>query len=157
MIKVLIVDDNADVRAALKRIIEKTSDIVVGGEAANGLEAINSIGEHTWDTVLLDISLPDLSGLEVLKRIKVQRPDLRVLMVSVHSEELYAAPARRAGASGYLPKNRAAELLADAIRQVAAGGQYFSPSVAEQFGEKKEDRLNRPSKKRTLRTANSDS
>jgi DNA-binding NarL/FixJ family response regulator len=134
MIKVLVVDDNAGVRAALKRIIEKTSDIAVGGEAGNGLEAIGRIEEQEWDVVLLDVSLPDLTGLELLKRIKIQKPDLRVLMVSVHTEEVYAAPALRAGASGYLTKDRAAEQLAIAIRKVSAGRPFFSPSISRQLG-----------------------
>ncbi len=133
MIRVLIVDDNADVREGLKRILEKASDIAVGAEATNGQEALDRIEGQEWDVVLLDVSLPDLSGLEVLRRIKSQRPDLSVLMVSVHSEELYAAPALRAGASGYLPKDRAAEHLAIAIRKVSTGCLYFSPSIAERF------------------------
>jgi len=157
MIRALIVDDNADVRAALKRIIEKSTDITIGGEATNGLEAIAKIEEQTWDIVLLDVSLPDLSGLEVLKRIRIQRPDLRVLMVSVHSAAVYAAPALRAGASGYLTKDRAAEQLVIAIRQVSTGLQYFSPSITEQRGSEKEDSLGPFHSKQRLRKANSDS
>jgi DNA-binding NarL/FixJ family response regulator len=157
MIRVLIVDDNAEVRAALKRIIEKTTDIAIGGEAANGQEALDKIEEQERGVVLLDVSLPDLSGLEVLKRIKSQRPELRVLMVSVHPEELYAAPALRTGASGYLTKDRAAEQLAIAIRKVATGCLYFSPTIAEQLGVEIADGLAGPPTTGTLRKANSDS
>ena len=133
-IKVLLVDDNAEVRAALKRIIEKASDIDVCGEAANGQEAIKWLEKLKCDVVLLDVSLPDVSGLEVLKRIKDRWPDRRVLMVSVHSEELYAMPSIRAGASGYLTKDKAAEMLSIAIREVSTGRLYLSPSIADHLG-----------------------
>ena len=157
MIRVLIVDDNAEVRAALKRIIEKTTDIAIRGEAANGHEAIDNIEERDCDVILLDVSLPDLSGLEVLKRIKSRRPDLRVLMVSVHAEELYAGPSLRLGASGYLTKDRAAEHLTTAIRKVSTGSLYFSPSLAEQLGFEIKDGLADPQTNGRLRRANSDS
>ena len=133
-IKVLLVDDNAEVRAALRRIIEKTSDIDVCGEAANGQEAIKGLEKLECDVVVLDVSLPDMSGLEVLKRIKHRWPDRRVLMVSVHSEELYAIPSLRAGASGYLTKDKAAEKLTIAIREVSNGRLHLSPSIADQLG-----------------------
>ena len=126
-IKVLIVDDNADVRNALKRIIETTVDIVVGGEAASGEEALSKIVEQQWDVVLLDVTLPDINGLEVLRRIKTQALAVRILMVSVHPEEHYAAPCLRNGALGYLTKDNSAEELAAAIRKVAAGKRYVSP------------------------------
>ena len=157
MIRVLIVDDNADVREALKRIIQKTSDIDVGGEAADGQEALRMIDEQEWDVVLLDISLPDLSGLQVLKQTKRQRPNVRVLMVSVHPEEPYAASALEAGASGYLTKDKAAEQLAYAIRKVGTGSIYLSPRIAERLGVKTTGDVARSQTEGTLRKTNSDS
>ena len=132
MIRVLLVDDFADVRAALKRIIEKTTDIEVVGEAVDGLEALQSIGKIDCDVVLLDISLPGMSGLEVLAQIRNGWPNLPVLMVSVHSAELYGAPALRAGASGYLTKDKVVEQLPLAIRTVSQGCVYINSDVATQ-------------------------
>jgi two-component system invasion response regulator UvrY len=129
MIRVLIVDDFADVRAALKRIIEKTTDIEVAGEAADGREALQSVERINCDVVLLDISLPGISGLEVLAQIKNGWPNLPVLMVSVHTAELYGTPALRAGASGYLTKDKVVEQLALAIRTVSQGCVYLSSEV----------------------------
>jgi two-component system, NarL family, invasion response regulator UvrY len=132
MIRVLIVDDFADVRAALRRIIEKTTDIEVAGEAADGREALQSIERVECDVVLLDISLPGVSGLEVLAQIKNGWPNLPVLMVSVHSAELYGTPALRAGASGYLTKDKVVEQLPLAIRTVSEGCVYLSSEVVTQ-------------------------
>ena len=129
MIRVLIVDDFADVRAALKRIIEKTTDIEVAGEAADGREALQSVERINCDVVLLDISLPGISGLEVLAQIKNGWPNLPVLMVSVHTAELYGTPALRAGASGYLTKDKVVEQLALALRTVSQGCVYLSSEV----------------------------
>lgn len=132
MIRVLIVDDSADVRAALKRIIENTSDIEIAGEAEDGSKALQSIGTIDCDVVLLDISLPGMSGLEVLGQIKTRWPDLPVLMVSVHSAELYGEPSLRAGASGYLTKDKVVEQLPLAIRTVSQGCIYLSSEITTQ-------------------------
>jgi DNA-binding NarL/FixJ family response regulator len=131
MINVLIVDDNAEVRGALKRLIEKTTDIKIVGEAASGQDAVDNFEKLDCDVILLDVSLPDFSGLEVLKRIISRRPNVRVIIVSVHSEELYAGPARRLGAWGYVTKDKAAAHLVTAIRSVSKGSTYFNPSLAE--------------------------
>jgi DNA-binding NarL/FixJ family response regulator len=155
MIKVLVADDSAEVRAALNRIIEKTPDITVAGEAASGQEAISRIEEQEFSIVLLDISLPDFNGLEVLKRTRNRRPDLRVLMVSVHSEQQYAVPAFRAGACGYLTKDRAHEQLVMAIRKISTGGLFFSPAIAEQLGIDLGDDPPAAHKTETIRRANS--
>ena len=142
MIRVLIVDDSAEVRIALKRIIQTTADIEIGDEAANGMEALGKVEQEDWDVVLLDICLPDISGFEVLRQIKRQKPDMPVLMVSQHSEESFSAEAVRFGASGYLTKDRSCSQLAIAIRTVSAGEQYLSSVTAEQSDSKDEANLN---------------
>ncbi len=156
MIRVLIVDDNGDVRSALKQIIHKTPDIVVGAEAGTGHDALRRIDEQEFDIVTLDITLPDGSGLELLKRIKRRKPDLRVLMVSIHPEELYAAPALRAGASGYITKGSAADQLVKAIRQVSSGSFYLGPSIAQQIGVQNADDSEGPVDGVHLRNATSE-
>ena len=133
MIRILVVDDHTIVREGLKQILGEEKDLVVSDEASNGQEALQKIGKNAYDCVLLDISMPGRSGLEVLKDIKALRPKLPVLILSMHSEELYAIRALRAGASGYLTKASASEELIGAIRKVAAGRKYVSTSLAEKL------------------------
>ncbi|HAR99170.1 MAG TPA: DNA-binding response regulator [Syntrophus sp. (in: bacteria)] len=133
MIRILVVDDHTIVRQGLKQILGEEKDMNVVEEASNGQEALQKIGKSEYDCVLLDISMPGRSGLEVLKDIKVLRPKLPVLILSMHSEELYAIRALRAGASGYLTKASASEELIGAIRKVAAGRKYVSTSLAEKL------------------------
>jgi len=130
MIKVLVVDDSAEVRTAMKRIIQRTADIEIGDEATNGLEALVKVEQEDWNVVLLDIGLPDLSGFEVLRRIKRQKPKMPVLIVSQYPEESYAAEAVRLGASGYLAKDMVCGQLAIAIRMVSAGLLYGNSVTA---------------------------
>jgi DNA-binding NarL/FixJ family response regulator len=133
MIRLLIADDHAVVRKGLKQIVAETSDMVVGGEAANGQEVLElSLNDH-WDVVLLDIGMPGRGGIDVLKQLKSERPNLPVLVLSVYPEEQYAVRALRAGASGYLTKESAPEDLIAAIRKVAQGGKYVSASLAEKL------------------------
>jgi two-component system, NarL family, invasion response regulator UvrY len=131
MIKVLVADDHAVVREGLKQILADTSDIELAGEAATGSEALDKVRNEDWDVVVLDISLPDRNGLDVLKQIKSGRPELPVLVLTMHGEEQYAVRVLRAGAAGYLTKETAPEQLVEAIRKVARGGKYVSPSLAE--------------------------
>lgn len=133
MIRILIADDHGILRAGLKHILNETGDIVVAGEAADGNETIAQIREHVWDAVVLDLSMPGRSGIELIKQIKTEYPKLPVLVLSMHKEDIYAVRTLKAGASGYLCKDNAEEQLAGAIRKVAVGGLFISPSVAERF------------------------
>lgn len=131
MIRTLIADDHEVVRQGVKRIIEDTPDLWVTGEAENEQAVIEQLSTQTWDIVLLDISMPGRGGLEVLQYIKQTHARLPVLMFSMHPVEQYAVRAFKAGAAGYLSKDCIAEELVGAIRKVARGGRYISPSVSE--------------------------
>lgn len=133
MIRILIVDDHAIVRAGLKQLLEDKSDIEVIYEAGSGAEALNLIRQNGLDMVLLDISMPGKGGLEVLKQIKMEQPDLPVLILSMHSEDQYALRALKLGAAGYLVKHNAPEELFAAVRKAAAGGRYISEVVADKL------------------------
>ncbi len=133
MIKVLIADDHTLVRKGLKQILLDTEDIDWVDEARDGKETINKISKKKYDLVLLDISLPGRSGIEVLKQLKSIKPKLPVLILSMHPEEQYAVRALRAGAAGYLTKESAPDELLNAIRRVADGGKYITPSLAEKL------------------------
>ncbi len=132
-IHVAIADDHAIVREGLKRILSDTRDIRVKGEAANGHDAIKLCRDETFDILLLDISMPDKNGIEVLKQIKKERPELAILMFSGHPEEHYAIRSLKAGASGYVNKQTTPKDLIFAIRQVAAGLKYISPSLVQEL------------------------
>jgi DNA-binding NarL/FixJ family response regulator len=127
-IRVFIADDHAIVREGLKQILAEQRDIVVAGEAENGLDAIKLFRKSRCNVMLLDISMPDRNGIEVLKQIKQRQPDLAVLMLSMHREDQYAIRALKAGAAGYLTKQSAPRELVTAIRQVAGGQRYVSAS-----------------------------
>ncbi len=131
--RILIVDDHAIVREGLKQILADTDDIVVGGEAENSGKALQMARKGSWDLVLMDISMPDRNGLETLELLKKEHPGLKVLMLSMHRETLYAVRALKSGAAGYLNKQSAPEQLVDAIRLVASGRKYISPEVAQEL------------------------
>jgi DNA-binding NarL/FixJ family response regulator len=133
IIKVFIADDHAIVREGLKQILAETRDIVVAGEAENGLDAVKLFRKSDCQVMLLDISMPDRSGIEVLKQIKKEKPELAVLMLSMHREDQYAIRSLKAGASGYLTKQSAPRELVTAIRQVAGGLKYISPALAQEL------------------------
>jgi DNA-binding NarL/FixJ family response regulator len=132
-IKVFIADDHAIVREGLKQILAETRDIVVAGEAENGLDAIKLFRKSECQVMLLDISMPDRSGIEVLKQIKKEKPELAVLMLSMHREDQYAIRSLKAGAAGYLTKQSAPKELVTAIRQVAGGLKYISAALAQEL------------------------
>jgi len=131
MIRILIADDHAIVRQGLKQILSDAPDLVVAGEASNGVEALRMLRENAYDMLLLDIAMPGKSGIEVLKQIKQETPKLPVLILSIYPEEQYAVRLIKAGAASYLNKESAPEQLVKAIRTVAAGKRFISPSVAE--------------------------
>lgn len=133
IIKVFIADDHAIVREGLKQILAETRDIVVAGEAENGLDAIKLFRKSECQVMLLDISMPDRSGIEVLKQIKKEKPELAVLMLSMHREDQYAIRSLKAGAAGYLTKQSAPRELVTAIRQVAGGLKYISAALAQEL------------------------
>lgn len=144
MKKVLIVDDHAIVREGVKNILAKMDELDGPDEASTGNEAIERIAQHDYDIVLLDIGLPDKSGLEVLKEIKERKPGIPVLILTMHAEKQYAVRVLRAGASGYMTKDALPEMLIGAIRTIMNGGQFLPQAVAEQLNleiGKKSDRL----------------
>ncbi|KFI07016.1 response regulator transcription factor [Massilia sp. BSC265] len=130
-IRVFIADDHAIVREGLKQILAEQRDIIVAGEAETGLDAIKLVGKARLHVMLLDISLPDRNGIDVLKQIKKDKPELAVLMLSMHREDQYAIRSLKAGAAGYMTKQSAPRELVTAIRQVAAGQKYVSASLAQ--------------------------
>ncbi|MFC1528801.1 response regulator transcription factor, partial [Candidatus Latescibacterota bacterium] len=113
--------------------MENTVDITVVDEAGSGEELLNKIRKNNYDIILLDISMPGRGGLELLDQLKLEKHNLKILMLSIHSEENYAVRALRAGASGYLTKDKAPFELIEAIRKVSRGGKYVSPSLAEKL------------------------
>ena len=129
--RVLLADDHAIIRDGLKQILADTEDLVVVGEASNGLEVMQQVREKDWDVLVLDISMPGRSGLELIHMIKNEKPELPILILSMHHEEQYAVRAFQAGASGYLTKESDGDLLVTAIRRVAGGGVYINEKVAE--------------------------
>jgi two-component system invasion response regulator UvrY len=135
MIKVLVADDHTLVRKGLKQILLGKEDIERVDEARDGKETINKVGRNKYDLVLLDISLPGRSGIDVLKQLKCIKPALPVLILSMHPEEQYAVRSLRAGAAGYLTKESAPDELLKAIKKVANGGKYITPSLAEKLAD----------------------
>lgn len=133
MVRILIADDHAVVRGGLRQFLAETPDLKISGEAASGREALTLVRREAWDLVLLDITLPDVNGLEVLKRIKREKPELPVIVFSMFSEDEYASTALDAGASGYLAKESPPEEILEAIRRVTKGGRYVSPALAEKL------------------------
>jgi DNA-binding NarL/FixJ family response regulator len=131
MIKILIADDFPVVREGLKKIFSKISHISVTGEAQNGQEILDKVQTEDFDVVLLDIAMPNTNWLDVLKELKIRKPKLPVLMLSMHRGEDYVTRAFRAGASGYLTKESMLDEIVRAVEKVSKGGKYISPSIAE--------------------------
>jgi two-component system, NarL family, invasion response regulator UvrY len=131
LINILVADDHAIVRDGLKQILARTEDVVAGGEAKNGQEVLQLVRERKWDLLLMDMSMPGRNGIELIKQVKSEQPKLPILVLSMHQEHQYAVRAIRAGASGYLNKDSASELLVAAIRKVVHGGVFVSETVAE--------------------------
>lgn len=133
MIHVLLVDDHTLVREGLKRIIADSNLFSVVAEAADGNEALQRLRAQAIELVLLDLSMPGRSGVELVKQIKLEFPNLRILVLTMHEEEQYAVRSIRAGASGYLTKDSASASLIMAMEKIARGGMYISARLAEQL------------------------
>lgn len=133
MIRILIADDHAIVRRGLKQILMEDPEFTDIGEAQNAQEVMAQVRAAPWDIVILDLTLPDKNGLEVLKEIKREKPQLPVLVLSMHPEDQYAVRVLKAGAAGYLTKDSAPEELVKAIRKVLKGGRYISLELAERL------------------------
>ena len=131
MIKILIADDHTILRAGLKQIISECADMTVAGEAENGYDTLAKVREQEWDLLILDMSMPGKSGIELIKQIKSEKPKLPILILSMHKEEQYAVRTLKAGASGYVCKDSASSQLVQAIRKIAGGGVFISAAVAE--------------------------
>lgn len=133
MTRILVADDHQIVRAGLKNLLAEYKEFDVAGEAGSGTDALKMVRESDWDVVLLDISMPDMNGIDTLKQIKRSKPDLPVLILTMHPEDHYAINLLRAGANGYVCKECAPEQLVGAIRTVASGRRYVSPALGGQL------------------------
>ena len=133
MIKLLIADDHPIVREGLKQIIRNAPDIIISGEANDGIEAFSKIKKENYDVILLDISMPRKNGIEILNEIKKEKIKSRILILSIHPEEQYAIRALKAGAYGYLTKDSVPNELISAIRKVSMGEKYINLSLAEKL------------------------
>lgn len=131
MIRVLIADDHSLFRSGLRRIFSDTPDIVVVAEAENGVDTLDEARKHEWDVMLLDINMPGISGLDVLRQVKTEDPQAQILVLSMYPEAEYAISAIKFGASGYITKDSNPDQLINAIRRVARGGRYVSSDLAE--------------------------
>lgn len=133
MIRVLITDDHALIRRGLKQVLQEGLGAVTVGEAQDAREALDQIMQQKWDVVVMDISMPGRSGLDILRDIKLAHPELPVLILSMHPEDQFAVRVLKSGASGFIPKESAPEELIKAIRKVLAGGRYVTASLAEKM------------------------
>ncbi len=143
MIKILIVDDHPVVRRGLKQILEEEHDMKVVGEACVGREVLKNVKETKCDIVILDITLPDRSGLDILNDMKRLYPKIHVLVLSMHPESQFAVRALKAGAGGYMTKDSAPEELIKAIRKISDGKKYISPTLAEKLADDLESGVGR--------------
>jgi DNA-binding NarL/FixJ family response regulator len=133
MIRIAVADDHAVVRKGLRQIISEEQGFSLAGEAASADELITLLRSRPFDLVVLDLSLGNRSGIDTLKQIKSEFPRLRVLILSMHAEDVFATRALRAGAAGYMQKGSSPEELLKAIRRIADGGTYLSPAMAERL------------------------
>jgi DNA-binding NarL/FixJ family response regulator len=130
MTRIVLADDHKIVRDGLKRILASTSDLEVVAEAADGDELLRLVKADDYDVAVVDMSMPGLAGIALIKRLKDEKPKLRILVLSMHGEQQYAARALKAGASGYLNKDSAAEMLVGALRKIAGGGMHIGEAAA---------------------------
>ncbi len=130
MIRVMLADDHQLVREGIKQLLAAAADIEVAAEAGNGDDALARVKAADFDVVVLDMSMPGLAGIDLVKRVKLEKPRQKILVLSMHGESQYAARALKAGASGYLTKDAASSQLVGAIRKIAAGGVHITEAVA---------------------------
>ena len=133
MIRIVLADDHTIVREGLKQVLGAAADLAVVGEAKDGREVLERVRDLDFEVLLLDLSMPGKSGIELIKQVHAEKPKLRVLVLSMHQERQYAVRAIQAGAAGYLTKESAPAQLVSAIRKVAAGGAFVTEAVAEQL------------------------
>ena len=133
MIRIVVADDHTIVREGLKQLLAAAGELTVVGEAQNGHEVIERVRDLEFDLLLLDMSMPGKSGIELIRQVRAEKPKLRILILSMHEEHQYAVRAIRAGAAGYLTKDSASRQLVEAIRKVATGGAFISAEVAQQL------------------------
>ncbi|WP_027797405.1 response regulator [Paraburkholderia acidipaludis] len=131
MIRILIADDHAIVRGGLKQIIATTTDMVVAGETGQGSEVIEKLRQCEVDLLLLDMTMPGISGIDLIRRVRSERAALPVLVLSIHNEAQVASRALRAGATGYLTKDSDPDVLIAAIRKLADGGRFIDPKLVD--------------------------
>jgi len=132
-VRLLIADDHAVVRQGIRQILSDAPEVRIVGEACTGVEALELMRESDADLVLLDLSMPGLTGLDVVRQVRHERPTVRILVLSVHPEEQYAVRVMKAGASGYLTKDSAPEELITAVRCIASGHKYVTATLAERL------------------------
>jgi DNA-binding NarL/FixJ family response regulator len=132
-IKVLLIDDHTVVRNGMRLMLSTADDIEVAGEAATALEALQACRATAFDVALVDINLPDRSGLDLIRQLREEKPKMAMLILSMYSEEIYAIRAFKQGASGYLTKSCTAGMVVAAVRKVAGGGKYISPAMVEKL------------------------
>lgn len=131
MIRIIIADDHAIVRSGLRQIIATTDDIVVAAEAAHGSEVLDKLRTFAIDLLLLDMTMPGISGVDLIRRVRTEQPALPVLVLSIHDEAQVASRALRAGATGYLTKDSDPDVLLGAIRKLADGGHFIDPKLVD--------------------------
>ncbi len=133
MINILVVDDHALIRKGLRQLLEDNPDLKVAGEAENGLQALQMLREQHFDLMLLDIALPDIHGIDVLKKLRSEQPSLKIIVLSMYPQEQYGVRSLKAGAMGYINKQSAPEKLLGAIQHVISGKRYISETLTEQL------------------------
>jgi len=131
MIALLLADDHTLLREGLKRLLHQTEDIMVEGEAGNGQEVLTLLARRHWDVLVLDMSMPGRDGIDLIRQIRLEYPRVPILVLTMHGEQQYVVRAIKAGATGYLTKDSAAEELVQAVRKVAVGGRFLSRAIAE--------------------------
>ncbi|MGA3202828.1 MAG: response regulator transcription factor [Bryobacteraceae bacterium] len=144
MIRVLLADDHAIVRGGVKEILVRRLESVECGEAENAEQVLAQVRTHPWDLLILDITMPGRSGLDILADLKLLRPELPILVLSMLPEDQFGKPTLKAGAWGYLKKESAPEELIQAVHRVLAGGRYVSPTLAEKFARDLQGNAERP-------------